>query len=310
MHPPTDEARRITASPVFAKRVTAVSCGARLRVVGTLSGRITFVDVAVPSIAPLSPPGHDGVGRAGSGPEALRPVADAGPIWAVHAHDRLGSTSDEARRLAQDGAPDGTTVWARVQTAGRGRRGRAWASPDGNLHMSVVLHCGEGLAPQLGFVAALAVADAVDTVCGSARARLKWPNDVLLEGAKLAGLLLEVEYGAVVLGIGVNLQHVPSEVRQSATSLHACGVDVATEVMLDLVLRSLQVRLQAWRDAGFTATLAAWSERGHHRGDPLRVSVGQRQVEASFVGLDRDGSLLARVDGVVERFTSAEVLSA
>ena len=306
MHPPTDEAGRITARPAFAKR------GERgfLRVGRTLLGRITFVDVAVPSNIPFSPPEHDDAGRVRADPGMLRSVPDAGPGWAVQAHDRLGSTSDEARHLAREGAPHGTTVWARVQTAGRGRHGRTWASPEGNLYISVLLHCGEGLAPQLGFVAALAVADAVDAACGSARSRLKWPNDVLLEGAKVAGLLLEVEHTVVVLGVGVNLRHVPSELRRSATSLHACGVDVATETMLEQVLCSLQIRLQAWQEAGFAATLAAWSERGHRYGDNLRISILDTRTSALFVGLDEDGSLLARVDGTVERFTAAEILSA
>ena len=237
-------------------------------------------------------------------------VLDARPGWAVHAHDVLGSTSDEARRLAREGAPHGTTVWARTQTAGRGRRGRTWASPEGNLHMSVVLRCTAPLAPQLGFVSALAVADAVDAVCGSAVARLKWPNDILISGAKLAGLLLEVEHAAVVVGIGVNLRHVPPELHRSATSLHSCGVEVVAEAMLERVQHSLRVRLQLWQDAGFVAILAAWLERGHQRGDAMRISTDDGQVDGVFVGLDGDGSLLAEVDGAVRRFVSGEVLTA
>ena len=175
--------------------------------------------------------------------------------------------------------------------------------------MSVVLRCTELLAPQLGFVAALAVADAVDAVCGSAVARLKWPNDILLSGVKLAGLLLEVEDAAVVVGIGVNLQHIPLGLHRPATSLRVYGVEVATDAMLGQVQHALGVRLQFWQDTGFAATLAAWLERGHRRGDAIRISTDDGRVDAIFAGLDEDGSLLAKVDGAVRRFVSGEILA-
>ena len=215
--------------------------------------------------------------------------------------------------MVREGAPDGTTVWARAQTAGRGRRGRTWSSPEGNLYMSVVLSCVQSTASQLGFVAALAVADAVDEAFGQARARLKWPNDVMLDGAKLAGLLLEVEQAAdgtvVVLGIGVNLRHFPAEAGFRATSLRAHGVEMAAEAMLERVLRWLDVRLDEWHESGFEWIRTEWAKRGHRRGDALRVSAARGRLDATFVGLDQDGSLLTLVNGQAERFTSAEILS-
>ena len=242
------------------------------------------------------------------------PAAGQEPVvgWVVHAHDLLGSTSDEARRLVRQGAPYGTVVWAKAQTAGRGRRGRTWSSPEGNLHVSVVLHCAESVAPQLGFVAALAVADAVDSACGQTRARLKWPNDVLLEGGKLAGLLLEVEHmahgTAVVLGVGVNLRHFPANTDYAATSLYAHGVDITAEVMLSGFLVSLALRLEEWRGCGFGHTRVEWSKRGHRHGDALRISAVGERMDAVFLGLDQDGSLLAMVNGRTTRFASAEIL--
>ena len=125
-------------------------------------------------------------------------------------HEELGSTSDEARRLAQANAPHGTVVAARRQTAGRGRQGRVWVSPAGNLHASFLLRPGVAAVrvPEIGFVAALAVAETVDAVLPAGpAATLKWPNDVQLAGAKVAGLLVElVEDGAVIVGIGVNVR--------------------------------------------------------------------------------------------------------
>jgi len=110
--------------------------------------------------------------------------------WTLVAFDSVGSTNDEATRLAEAGAPEGTFVWAQTQTGGRGRRGRRWASPVGNLYCSTVLRpqCPAPRAAELGFVAALAVADLVRD--GRA-VRVKWPNDVLVEGGKVAGILPE-----------------------------------------------------------------------------------------------------------------------
>ena len=136
--------------------------------------------------------------------------------YALIALDEAGSTNDEAKARAAAGAPDGTVVWARQQRAGRGRRGRDWVSPPGNLYVSVILRpaCEARHVAQLSFVAALAVLDLVDGPLPG-RARCKWPNDILVDGAKVAGILLEsaLEPGGrvdwVVLGIGVNLASHP-----------------------------------------------------------------------------------------------------
>ena len=113
------------------------------------------------------------------------------PGYALIALDEAGSTNDEAKGRAADGAPDGTVVWARMQQAGRGRRGRSWASPPGNLYFSVVLRpaCKARSVAQLSFVAALAVHDLVDELLPG-RARCKWPNDILVDGGKVAGIVL------------------------------------------------------------------------------------------------------------------------
>ncbi len=241
-------------------------------------------------------------------------MRDIAPCWTVRSHDLLGSTNDEASGQALQGAPDRTVVWARAQTAGRGRRGRTWASPEGNLHVSVVLRDVGPTAPQLGFVAALAVADAVDEVCGTARARLKWPNDVLLDGAKLAGLLLEVEQTpqgvATILGIGVNVRHFPLDASYPATSLRAQGFEVSVDAMLAYVLTTLGSRLDQWMREGFDRVRSEWALRGHRRGDWLKINAPLgRQVSGRFADLDNDGSLLALVDGAVERFSAAEIVT-
>ena len=248
------------------------------------------------------------VGDTASNPEVARQVRRGAPRWTVHAYEVLGSTNDAARDLAREGAPDGTTVWARTQSSGRGRRGRSWSSPEGNLPMSMVLRGLGPEVPQLGFVAALAVADAVDALCCGPRARLKWPNDVLLNNAKLAGVLLEVEQTqasvVTILGIGVNVRHFPSD-----TSLRAHGVEVAPEAMLRNILDALGARWQQWSFGGFGLVRSEWEARGPRRGDSLKLRTSDRELAGLFVGLDSDGSLLVLVEGVVERFPAAEIIS-
>jgi len=130
----------------------------------------------------------------------------------LHRHATLISTNDEARRLADSGAPHGTVVQALQQTGGRGRRGRTWISPPGNLYASFVLRlvCPAIRHGEIGFVMALAVADAVDAAAGHGCARLKWPNDVLLGGAKVAGVLVETS-GSAIAGVGINIAHAPAD---------------------------------------------------------------------------------------------------
>ena len=146
------------------------------------------------------------------------------PAYRLVALDSVASTNDEAKRLARDGAEDGTLVWAREQASGRGRGGRNWASPRGNLYLSLVLRpeCPASRAAELGFVAAVALgaalASLVPPLCPI---NYKWPNDVLLGERKVAGILIETESGLqsqpgaplewMVLGLGVNVQHYPED---------------------------------------------------------------------------------------------------
>ena len=175
-------------------------------------------------------------------PQKMRPNQNSASLpsfYRLVAHERIASTSDEAKRLAAEGAPAGTLVWARVQTAGRGRQGRAWISPAGNFYASLILRppVSVASAAQLGFVAALAVADACLAFAPEAALSLKWPNDVLLSGRKLAGLLLESQShgdGALdwlVLGIGINLATYPVEVEYPATALAATGADAVAAAL-------------------------------------------------------------------------------
>jgi BirA family biotin operon repressor/biotin-[acetyl-CoA-carboxylase] ligase len=213
----------------------------------------------------------------------------------VRHYASLASTSDEAARLAREGAADGTVVHADEQTAGRGRFSRHWSSPAGNLYLSIVLRF--ELPPirivEIGFVAALAVADAVDAMLPrTMRATLKWPNDVLVQNGKIAGILLENTGGALILGIGLNVLQAPTGVSYQASTIVGCGGLATVDGTRTRLLAALSDWLTVWRQDGFAAIRAAWLARAHPIGAPLSVHVADRYVSGRFAGLDEDGALL------------------
>ncbi len=223
----------------------------------------------------------------------------------------VGSTMDEARALAEAGAAHGTVVSAATQHAGRGRSGRTWASPPGNLHATIVLRPAGGpqLAPQLGFVVALAVAEAVDRLAGPGTA-LKWPNDVLRGGAKLAGILLErMADGVVLAGLGANVRHVPPDMPYPVTSLSALGCPAGMDDLLIAIMEQMEQGWAAWQAEGFGPVLARWSARGPAAGAPLRVRLGTVSVDGRFAGLRADGALLLDVAGVRRAIVAGDVLA-
>jgi BirA family biotin operon repressor/biotin-[acetyl-CoA-carboxylase] ligase len=214
----------------------------------------------------------------------------------------VGSTNDAAKTLARAGAPDMTLVWADEQTAGRGRRGRFWLSPPGNLYLSLVLRpeCPAPRAAQLGFVAALGLGDALTPLVGPAlQLRYKWPNDLLADGRKLAGILLESETRAsdrvdfVVMGIGVNIVAAPGNVEFPATSLTAQGVaGVTPEAVLEGFTRHFADWARRWRDEGFAPVRAAWLMAASGLGEAIRVRLDRGTLFGRFRDLDADGALV------------------
>ena len=237
-------------------------------------------------------------------------------FYRLVSHERIASTSDEAKALAQQGEPAGTLVWARTQTAGRGRQGRGWISPAGNFYASLILRPAVPVATaaQLGFVAAIAVADACLALGPHAPISLKWPNDVLLSGRKLAGLLLESRSrgdGALewlVLGIGINLATYPTDIEYPATALAATGTDAEPEAMLAALAASFLAWHERWRDgAGFATIRAEWLARARGLGQPIRVRLPGETREGVFGGLDTDGALLLDTDTGRQRIAAGEV---
>jgi BirA family transcriptional regulator, biotin operon repressor / biotin---[acetyl-CoA-carboxylase] ligase len=213
----------------------------------------------------------------------------------VRHYDRLGSTNDEARRLAEAGVMHGTAVHADEQTSGRGRLSRRWFSPPGNLYLSIVLRL--DLPPtrslELGFLAALAVADAVDALLPhQVRATLKWPNDVLVRDGKIAGILVEQAGEAMIVGIGLNVLHAPAGVPYKVSTIVECGGLATVDGTREKLLQALGSWIEVWQQDGFAPIRAAWLARAPAHGCTLGVRLADRFVTGWFAGIDTDGALL------------------
>jgi BirA family biotin operon repressor/biotin-[acetyl-CoA-carboxylase] ligase len=202
-------------------------------------------------------------------------------IGSPRVHHRLtDSTNERAKQLAAEGAPHGTLVTADEQTAGRGRQGRVWTAPPRSaVLMSVVLR---ELDERLPLTAAVAITDALPV-----EATIKWPNDVWIQGRKVAGILVEgrPQEGWAVLGVGLNVstERFPAELAETATSLRLAGIDVDTEAVLAGVLRSLD----AWLGAPPARVLEAWRERDALKGERVRWTGGEGVAD----GIDDSGAL-------------------
>ena len=225
-------------------------------------------------------------------------------IGRPHVHHRLtDSTNERGKALAAAGAPHGTLVTADEQTAGRGRQGRSWVAPPGRaLLMSVVLtELDAERTPLVPLAAAVAVCHAFPQANG-----IKWPNDVWVDGRKVAGILIEgrPQDGWAVLGIGLNVateqDEFPEELREIATSLSAAGSALATPAD---ALAELLPTLDAWLAAPADAVLSEWAERDALRGQPISWNGGSGVA----AGVDDDGSLLVETDEGVQSLHAGEV---
>jgi BirA family biotin operon repressor/biotin-[acetyl-CoA-carboxylase] ligase len=243
------------------------------------------------------------------------------PGYRLLCYDSIGSTNDQAKRLANGVAEDGTLVWALEQTAGRGRRGRAWSSPRGNLYLSLILrpNCPVGIAAQLGFVAALAVGEALRAILGRVeRLAYKWPNDVLINGRKIAGVLLESEtvgsekLSFIVVGVGVNLTASPQRTEFPATSVLEEGLgEVTPEAVLEEFAAHFRSWNTRWRAEGFAPVRESWlAAAAIARGEPIRVHLESRALCGRFLDLDHEGNLLLDYAGECRRIAAGEVFPA
>ncbi|MSP20500.1 MAG: biotin--[acetyl-CoA-carboxylase] ligase [Alphaproteobacteria bacterium] len=232
---------------------------------------------------------------------AGRPTVAVPDGFTLVALEEVGSTNEEALKLATAGAATGTVVWAERQNKGRGRRGRAWDSPAGNLYCSIVLRPKRAPSAQVSFVAAVALAEAVESQ--GRPVQLKWPNDVLIAGAKVAGILLEGTSSALVLGTGVNIESAPPV----GTSLRAHNIGASVATMLQSYLKALKSWLARWERDGFAPVRDAWLQRAIGVGQSIEVRLPAETLPGTFDGLDADGVLLLGTPGGVRRIAAGDV---
>jgi BirA family transcriptional regulator, biotin operon repressor / biotin---[acetyl-CoA-carboxylase] ligase len=239
------------------------------------------------------------------------------PPFRLAAYDTIGSTNDEAKHLARDGAAAGLVVWAREQKSGRGRRGRIWVSPPGNLYLSLLLRpsCPAATAAQLGFVTLLGLGDAlVELVPAGVELCFKWPNDLLANGRKIAGILLETEMVArdipdfVVIGVGVNLVSSPHDTAYAATSLTEEGVTgIVSEAVLPGFIGHFAAWLAVWEEEGFPPIREAWLRRASGLGQPIQVRLERQTLDGRFLDLGDDGALMLGMPEGRRRIAAGEI---
>ncbi|RJL14508.1 biotin--[acetyl-CoA-carboxylase] ligase [Paracoccus siganidrum] len=234
------------------------------------------------------------------------PARDSWPEdVARHVLDRVDSTNAEALRLAPS-LSGPAWILARRQQAGRGRRGRSWSDPPGNFAATLVLRPegGPGDAARLSFVAALALHDALGRLIGPhGRLALKWPNDVLLNGGKLSGILLESagagpQVAALAIGIGVNLAAAPEDGAIEPGAVRPVSLkgetrlEVAPEELLDVLAPAFEHWWRQLRSYGFQPIRRAWLARAARLGETIVARTGETRTEGRFEGIDDSGALM------------------
>lgn len=232
-------------------------------------------------------------------------------------YDVLDSTNEEAKRLAGGGASHGAFIWAKGQTAGKGRMGREWESLDGNMFVSVLLRpdCDLPQCAQLSFVAAVAGVDTIRPIVSEGDVRAKWPNDILLDGKKLGGILLESfttigEDGEdcqwVVVGVGINVDSFPEETIFPATCLKASGVEIiSAKIVLSRFVYNFIHRYDEWMGQGFAVTREAWEEAAYGLHSPMEAHVGKDVIKGSFDSIDEFGRLHVLLENGEEEVVTA-----
>lgn len=234
--------------------------------------------------------------------------------YRLEVFDGLGSSNDEAMARARDGDPGRLWILAAQQTGGKGRLGRQWVSPVGNLYASLLLvdAADPERAPELGFVAGVALASTLARFLGP-EARVKWPNDIVVGGAKLAGILLEATQTrggcfACVIGVGVNCASHPKGLPYPATDLASLGVAVGPGELLDSFAEELAGWLDQWDEGrGFALIRAAWLLFAAGMGETAEVAMGDQRIKGVLRGLDERGRLLVDTEAGLRTIDAGDV---
>lgn len=225
-------------------------------------------------------------------------------------YEELDSTNEEARRLAEGGGAHGAVIWAKRQTAGRGRMGRHWVSAEGNLFCSILLapHCDPATAAQLSFISAVAVIETLKPIVfGENIFACKWPNDILMNGRKVGGILLESFETAdmspgqdrmvrwVVVGVGINIDSCPENTDIPATYLKAAGVEIiSAKIVLSRFIHHFITEYDLWAKKGFAPIRKRWMEHAFRVNEPVEVRLPRETHTGIFEGIDTSGHMLLK----------------
>jgi len=227
----------------------------------------------------------------------------------LYYYEEIGSTNDEAFLLGLSGAPEGTVLIANSRSAGKGRMQKVWYSPAGsNIYTSIILRpkIESARAPQISILAGVAVAEALDSYCPD-RMKIKWPNDVLIDGKKVCGILSQAktavtEVDFIVLGIGINVNinynEFPKGICNLATSL---AIETGREISRQELIIRLYENMGKWYNHlmqdGFGRIKEKWLSMSPMIGEPVQVMFQEETVNGTAIGLDEDGSLILLVSG-------------
>ena len=226
----------------------------------------------------------------------------AGCWGPVFGYQKIDSAMDMAHELASEGSEEGTLVYAVGQEHGRGRQGRAWASPEGGAYFAIIARPlrSHGETPQLSLLAGLAAAEAVQALA-DVHPSIRWPNDLIVDGKKLAGILVEAKKGGVVIGIGINAATKPEDLPDVAVSLAALGKPQDPVELAKEVCRRFSGHYRHWSKQGFAPfrdVLRPWIGMF---GQPVHVTAGNDYFEGTAQDLDERGRLVVRLDSGVQR---------
>lgn len=235
-------------------------------------------------------------------------------------YEEVDSTNSEARRLAEGGAAHGAFLWAKRQTQGRGRYSREWVSQEGNLFVSILLAPDEplNLIPQISFISALAAAESVAPLLPQAsQLKCKWPNDLLLNGKKLGGILLEsfetLEADGpkrwVIIGLGLNVEHCPPGTEFPGTYLKEAGVEiVSAKIVLSRFIHHFIEWYGVWQEKGFAPVRKAWLKHCEGLGREVKVTLPQETIYGIFHSLDTSGNLQLKLpDGKTRKIAAGDL---
>ena len=230
-------------------------------------------------------------------------------MWNCVEYEQLGSTNDKAKELTLTAHGQKLAVTAQIQTAGRGRRGRTWQSFDGNLFLSLALPFELKDCTALVFMTSIALLQTIKNLCSKADVKLKWPNDVLLNGAKVSGILLEKGEGDyMIAGIGVNLKTAPkTDIIYPTISLNDIGVDITPLAFRDKYLENFDALCEIFAKQGIVSIAKIWQTYAKGIGNKIIVKTAKEEKKGIFVGLNDNGMLMLKTPEKIEIISAGDV---